>query len=582
MASDAGQRRVHGVGTGTFRDSGSDGLSCDVLVIGGGIAACAAAIEAARSGACTILASEGQLCSGSSFSMGTWGLGLVGPADAGDEDDLVSTISRVGCGMADPSLAQTLVHGVRPAIGWLEGLGVDLREPTGEQDAREAGFIPCFDDRPRLWRGIERESLAPAFESELERLGVIVLERFELMDLVEEDEATGAPVSGAWLYDHAGGRFVPVGCGAAVIASGGGAGLFGRRLAPGDVLGSVQGVALAHGCGLVNVEFLQLMPGLLSPVHGVVFNEKTFRYLDSSCFEGTGIPSAGKIDALLEMRSGHGPFTSRLPDREIDLAIAGAGADGLEMRYRRLASEAPEYVRIFSDWLEDAHGVSGSESFRLGLFAHASNGGIRIGSHGQTALPGLFAAGEAAGGMHGADRLGGLASASALVFGRASGSSAARWASARPGRASWSPAVGPDAMGRPSRPLARAEADGMSRRLAGILDARCMVARTEEGLGRALKETEGMERDLMVVGASSGAATADHDALARALRLRHQLLHARALITAMLERRESRGSHHRADHPGEDPALARPQEVALSGDAPQGLVVRALGHGAGL
>lgn len=79
-------------------------LKCDVLVIGGGIAGISAAIEAASHGASVALACAGPLFGGSSFYPGTWGLGLIGPESDTDEADLIASILRVGCGVADESV----------------------------------------------------------------------------------------------------------------------------------------------------------------------------------------------------------------------------------------------------------------------------------------------------------------------------------------------------------------------------------------------------------------------------------------------------------------------------------------------
>ena len=92
----------------------------DVLVIGGGIAGIVSSIEAARAGANVTIACAGPLFGGSSFYPGTWGLGLIGPSDEEDEADLIATIENVGCGVADPTLVETFVHNIRPAIEWLE------------------------------------------------------------------------------------------------------------------------------------------------------------------------------------------------------------------------------------------------------------------------------------------------------------------------------------------------------------------------------------------------------------------------------------------------------------------------------
>ena len=81
--------------------------STDVLVIGSGIAGLCAAIEAARTGATVAVASAGKTMSGSSFFPGTWGLGLIGPVNEDDEQDLIDTIQTVGGGVA-PSLSRRL------------------------------------------------------------------------------------------------------------------------------------------------------------------------------------------------------------------------------------------------------------------------------------------------------------------------------------------------------------------------------------------------------------------------------------------------------------------------------------------
>lgn len=85
-------------------------------------------------------------------------------------------------------------------------------------------------------------------------------------------------------------------------------------------------------------------------------------------------------------------------------------------------------MQTFAAWLEQEHSITPGDELRVAMYAHASNGGIKIDAHGATNIKGLFACGEATGGMHGADRLGGLSSANGLVFGRIAGASAAAFA----------------------------------------------------------------------------------------------------------------------------------------------------------
>ena len=307
----------------------------DVLVIGTGIAGLSAAVSATQAGARVALASAGKLFSGSSFYPGTWGLGLIAPVDDADAADLADTIKRVGCGVAVPSLVDAFAHGIRPALAWLqEEVGVELMEPSSTDAASQKAFIPCFDHKHRQWRGLTRQSMQDAFTSAIDRFGIDLLERHELVDLMDR----GDRLAGALFLNTATKRFAAVGARAVILATGGTSGLFERTLTSRDVLGSVQGIALKHGCSLINIEFMQMMPGLLSPARGVVFNEKTFRY----AVPHESLDRARHLTAdLLEMRSGYGPFTSRLASRAVDFAIDSAGEKRLarhhELPQRRRA-----------------------------------------------------------------------------------------------------------------------------------------------------------------------------------------------------------------------------------------------------
>lgn len=159
--------------------------STDVLVIGSGIAGLCAAIEAASAGATVAVASAGKTMSGSSFFPGTWGLGLIGPVDEDDEQDLINSIQTVGGGVADPTLVQTFVHGIPQAIEWLEqDLGVELQRPQSAESAQQKQFIPCFDHKTRMWRGLTRKPLEDACTARIESLGIRLLPAMSLSTLL--------------------------------------------------------------------------------------------------------------------------------------------------------------------------------------------------------------------------------------------------------------------------------------------------------------------------------------------------------------------------------------------------------------
>ncbi len=314
--------------------------STDVLVIGSGIAGLCAAIEAACTGAAVTVASAGKTMSGSSFFPGTWGLGLIGPVDEDDEQDLIDTILAVGGGVADPELVQTFVHGIPQAIDWLEqDLGVELQRPQSAKSAQQKQFIPCFDHKTRMWRGLTRKPLEDALTTWIESLGIRLLPRHELIDLVED---TNGRITGTVLYDLTENRIVPFAAKATIIAAGGTGGLFERSLTSADVLSSSQAIALAHGATLTNIEFMQMMPGFIEPRRNLVFNQKTWRYAHVD--QPVDIAD-DKLDDLLEQRSGYGPFTSRLASRAIDLAIDQAGTEGLALHYDFPARTSPSLYR---------------------------------------------------------------------------------------------------------------------------------------------------------------------------------------------------------------------------------------------
>ena len=506
--------------------------STDVLVIGSGIAGLCAAIEAARAGATVTVASAGKTMSGSSFFPGTWGLGLIGPVDAEDEQDLIDTIQAVGGGVADPELVQTFVHGIPQAIQWLEqDLGVELQRPQSAESAQQKQFIPCFDHKTRMWRGLTRKPLEDALAAQIESLGIRLLPRHELIDLIE---GANDRISGAVLYDRTSERLVSIAAKATVIAAGGTGGLFERSLTSADVLSSSQAIALAHGATLTNIEFMQMMPGFIEPKRNLVFNEKTWRYVK---FDQPVDIDDDKLDNLLEQRSGYGPFTSRLDSRAIDLAIDQAGAEGLALHYDFPRKDVPEFVQAFATWLQDEHGIAPTDEMRVTMYAHAANGGIRIDKTAATGVAGLYACGEATGGMHGADRIGGLSSANGIVFGRIAGASAARAAQNAPE----TPLKTDIAL--PQRGITATDAERLTRTLKHTMSTHCMINRTEAGLSIASQELEDLKSE------SSALSTADaqDSEIAALARLQSQIRLATEMIKAMRKRAESLGSHYRAD-----------------------------------
>ena len=506
--------------------------STDVLVIGSGIAGLCAAIEAARTGATVTVASAGKTMSGSSFFPGTWGLGLIGPVNEDDEQDLIDTIQTVGGGVADPELVQTFVRGIPQAITWLErDLGVELQRPQNAESAQQKQFIPCFDHKTRMWRGLTRKPLEDALTTRIESLGIRLLPRYELIDLVED---TNGRITGTVLYDLTEKRIVPFAAKATIIATGGTGGLFERSLTSADVLSSSQAIALAHGATLTNIEFMQMMPGFIDPTRHLVCTAKPWRYVHVD--QPVDIAD-DKLDDLLEQRSGYGPFTSRLASSAIDLVIDQAGVEGLALHYDFPREDVPEFVQTFATWLQDEHGIAPTDEMRVAMYAHAANGGIKIDKTAQTGVEGLYACGEATGGMHGADRIGGLSSANGIVFGRIAGASAAQAAQKEP-----ETALKAD-IALPQYGIAATDAERLTHSLRHTMSTYCMINRTETGLSEALHELENIQDDATALNKPH----ANDSEIAALARIQSQIQLAQEMVKAMRNRTESLGSHYRAN-----------------------------------
>jgi succinate dehydrogenase/fumarate reductase flavoprotein subunit len=187
--------------------------------------------------------------------------------------------------------------------------------------------------------------------------------------------------------------------------------------------------------------------------------------------------------------------------------------------------------------------------------AHFMMGGIVIDSECRTAIDGLFAAGEDAGGVHGSNRLGGNGVGESTVFGGIAGDVMAPFVAGRP-RGVVSTTALEETVRRLTAPLGRtggADLYALQRRLRDVMWEKVGLVRDAAGLQAAVVELDAIARELTAVAVPGhlGFNLAWQDWLS----VTSQTTVSRLIAVSALARTESRGAHHRSDHPDTAPGI---------------------------
>ena len=210
------------------------------------------------------------------------------------------------------------------------------------------------------------------------------------------------------------------------------------------------------------------------------------------------------------------------------------------------------------------------EPMEVGPAQHYVMGGVEVDPDtGESCVPGLFAAGEVSGGMHGSNRLGGNSLSDLLVFGRRAGVGAAEYigrlgpklpvADEGEIEAARAEALGP--LQRPDGENPYAVHSDVQETMSNLVG----IIRTETEIKKALAELDSLGVRAGAVAATGGSAY--NPGWHLALDLRNIMLMARCVASAALERQESRGGHTRDDYPGMRPEWRKVNLVcALEGD----------------
>ncbi|MFI7464971.1 L-aspartate oxidase [Nonomuraea sp. NPDC049646] len=530
-------------------------IATSVLVIGTGGAGLRAAVELAEGGV-DVLAVGKRPKADAHTSLAAGGinaaLATMDPADTWQQH--AADTLRESYLLANPETVRIVTEGAARGIEDLVRYGMPFaRERDGRISQR---FFGAHTFRRTAYAGdytgleIQRTLINRAAQ-----LDVRVLDTVYITRILVRDNA----VFGAYGFDLTDGSRYVIHADAVILAAGGHTRIWRRTSSRRDEnTGDSFRLAVLAGCRIRDPELVQFHPsGLIAPENaagtlvseaargegGVLRNRLGERFMSRYDPERMELSTRDRVAlaAYTEIKEGRGT-----PD-------GGVWLDVSHLPRETIMTRLP---RVYQTLLELQMLDITKKPIEVAPTAHYSMGGVwvRPEDHG-TGVDGLYAIGEAASGLHGANRLGGNSLIELLVFGRIVGRAAAEYS------------AGLDAQRRSAEALAAAReevdellsADGpenvrsLQRALRDIMTEHAGVVRDEGGLRKGLAELAAVEARIGGIGVHPD--IAGFQDLAHAFDLKSAALAARATIEAAIERRETRGCHNRSDYPELDPAL---------------------------
>ena len=395
--------------------------------------------------------------------------------------------------------------------------------------------------------------------------------------------ASGGSIAGAFAYFRETGRFAVFQAPAVVLATGGIGKSFKVTSNSWEYTGDGHALALRAGAKLINMEFVQFHPtGMVWPpsVKGILVTESVrgdggvLKNSEGKRFMFDYIPDVFKAQYATTEAEADGWYTDPehnhrppelLPRDEVARAInsevkAGRGTPHggvfLDIASRRSAEEIRKKLpSMYHQFSELADVDITAEAMEVGPTCHYVMGGVEVDPDtGASCVPGLFAAGECSGGMHGSNRLGGNSLSDLLVFGRRAGIGAAAYIDSLGENV---PTIAEaDIEAAAARALAPFREDGPAEGenpytvhadLQQVMNDLVGIIRRQGEIEQALGKLDALDaraRELAVEGHRQF-----NPGWHLALDLQNMLLVSRCVAAAALLRTESRGGHTREDHP---------------------------------
>jgi fumarate reductase (CoM/CoB) subunit A len=532
----------------------------DVLIVGGGAAGTMAAFECAEAGVRVIQATKGRASSGTTtVARG----GFAAAMAEGDSPELhLEEVLKFGGELIDPELAKVWVYDIVDVVNDLCSWGAEFI--TNDEGKLDLKMFPSHT-HPRAVHHYDTtgnmvtKTLSRKLRADS---GIDQHPHTAIVDLILE----GGRVAGAWGVNYSSGALVAYRAREIILSTGGGSGLFYVNDNPPQVTGDGYVLGFRAGVPLLDIEMIDFQAMCCAP-------EELFGFAPHP----TGFINAG---AVFRNREGEEFLKRYFPDTaekstrsEVILAMAKeihAGRAALTGGIFMDATKVPEAV--IQKQIPHVHKTCLSRGIdimktplEVAPGSHTWLGGLKIDTNGKTTAPGLWAAGETGGGIHGGNRIGGSALSAALVFGRRAG----RAASSTVKEAGEAASTGEINIPEQERVWLAELLERREGPLQGDLRMKCRMLAHEKlgpireagGISEAIAEYEHIENEeiprMRLADEARGSEKIRGQELESALSVRNLALLGRLLGTAALHRTESRGAHFRLDYPEPDEAAWR-------------------------
>ena len=526
-------------------------VNSDVLVLGAGGAGLRAAIESQTSGAKTVVVSKSVFGKAHTV-MAEGGIAAsIGDVDPKDSWEVhFSDTVREGVYIGDWRFAEILAKEAPERVYELESYGALFdRTPEGKIMQRAFGAhtyrrLCHVGDKTGL-------EIIQTLKDKVMALGIEVMDEIFITRLATHN----GKVIGAIGIMMRTGDIIAFSAKSTIIATGGSGRIFKTTSNSWESTGDGIALAFRAGAELKDMEMVQFHPtGMVYPLGvkgllvtesvrgegGMLFNARGERFMRKYS------PKRMELDAR--------DVVARAVYAEI---MEGKGTKHggvyLDISHKGKAFIMKKLPGMYEQFKELAGVDIIKEKMEVAPTVHYHMGGIAISSEdGRSAVEGLFAAGEATSGLHGANRLGGNSLADILVFGKRAGSGAAAYSASE------------EMMGIPDEKVAE-EIDRISsfltekikinpyremNELRECMSANVGIIREEKSLMKAVRTISEINERMYGMGVEGGLCY--NPALYGMLELQNMLLVAECIAKSALERKESRGAHTRSDYPAKE------------------------------